>query len=85
MVYEYHPTGICAKTITVDVENGILKGVNFQGGCDGNHKGLIALSVGNNLEELSKKLKGITCGLRSTSCPDQLVKAMEEAISHSSL
>lgn len=85
MTYEYQPKGVCAQKIIVTIEDNILRDAHFVGGCNGNLKGLVSLSVGLSFEELSDKLKGITCGFKDTSCPDQLVKAMAEAISHDSL
>ena len=82
MKYEYRPQGICARLIYVDVKDGVLKDVAFEGGCDGNHKGLCSLAKGLTYEQLQDKLSGITCGFRRTSCPDQLVKAVEEAMKH---
>lgn len=75
----YRTSGICARAIHVvtDDEN-IIKEVTFDGGCDGNHKGIAALCIGMKAEEVSAKLAGITCGWKNTSCPDQLSKALEE-------
>ena len=80
MVIEYRPKGICPRTITVDVQDGIIKDIDFYGGCDGNHKGLKALVKGQDASKVAEQLKGITCGFRSTSCPDQLSKALEIAL-----
>ncbi len=74
----YSPKGICASKVDFDVEDGVVKNVVFTGGCDGNHKGLAALAEGMTPEEIVKRMKGITCGFRSTSCPDQLTAALEE-------
>ena len=70
--------GTCAVRIEFDVEDGVVKNVAFLGGCDGNHKGIAALVEGQKPEEVAKKLKGITCGRRTTSCPDQLALALED-------
>ncbi|MBO7333442.1 MAG: TIGR03905 family TSCPD domain-containing protein [Lachnospiraceae bacterium] len=78
----YTPSGICAKDIEFEVENDVIKGVKFVGGCDGNHKGLNALIIGMNVDEAINRLKGITCGPRSTSCPDQLACALEAYKKH---
>ena len=82
MKYEYKPSGICAQKIVVEMDGDVVKSVEFTGGCDGNHKGLCSLAEGMTYEQLKQKLSGITCGFRNTSCPDQLVHALEEAISH---
>lgn len=70
--------GVCASSLEFDVEDGVVKNVSFLGGCDGNHKGLAALAEGMTPDEAAKRLKGITCGMRNSSCPDQLSLALEE-------
>ncbi len=72
MHISYQPKGVCAAGLEFDIEEGVVKNINFMGGCDGNHKGLAALA------EAAKRLKGITCGRRNTSCPDQLAVALEQ-------
>lgn len=73
----YKPTGVCARSITVTVDdNDIVTSIEFVQGCDGNHKGLTAMCIGKPAAEVKEKLAGITCGFRSTSCPDQLSKAL---------
>ena len=76
----YQTQGICARFINVEIENEIIKNVEFIGGCDGNHKGICNLSIGLNIHDVIKNLKGITCGARSTSCPDQLAVCLEKYI-----
>ena len=78
MHVKYNTKGTCAVRIEFDVEDGVVKNVAFLGGCDGNHKGIAALVEGQKPEEVAKKLKGITCGGRTTSCPDQLALALED-------
>lgn len=78
----YTPTSVCAKKISFELEEGIVKNVNFEGGCNGNLKGISALVEGLSVESIIPKLRGITCGNRPTSCPDQLSKALEEAINN---
>jgi len=73
----YKPSGICATGIDFEVIDGKVEDVKFTGGCDGNHKGLNALIKGMNVDEAIERLRGITCGPRNTSCPDQLSKALE--------
>ncbi len=74
----YQPKGVCAVRLEFDVEDGVVKNISFLGGCDGNHKGIAALAEGMTPEEAAKRLRGITCGRRTTSCPDQLAVALEE-------
>ncbi len=73
----YTPKGICAVDINFEVEDNIVKSVVFTGGCDGNHKGLNALVKGMSVDEAIERLSGITCGPRSTSCPDQFAQALK--------
>lgn len=79
---EYTPKGICARHITVELDdNDVIKNVEFVGGCDGNHKGIISLCKDMKAGDAVERLKGITCGPRSTSCPDQLACALMECLS----
>ena len=78
MHYTYKTKGTCSQVIDFDVEDGVLSNVKFIGGCNGNLKGIGKLVEGMKVEEVAQKLKGIQCGPRSTSCPDQLAKACEE-------
>lgn len=80
MKYSYTPYGVCSRKIDVDIENGIIKDCRFTGGCNGNTTGVATLVKGMNAEEAVKKLKGIDCNGRGTSCPDQLAMALEEAL-----
>ncbi len=73
----YIPKGICAQVIDFDVVDDKVADVTFIGGCDGNHKGITALIKGMSVDEAIERLRGITCGPRNTSCPDQLSKALE--------
>ena len=75
---EYRPKGVCSQKITFDVEDGKVKNVKFLGGCNGNLQGIASLVEGMLVEEVIKKLEGIKCGYKDTSCPDQLAKALEE-------
>lgn len=74
----YKTTGVCSKEISFDVENGVLKSINFTNGCDGNLKGICNLVKNMNIDDVIEKLKGIDCKGRGTSCPDQLARALEE-------
>ncbi len=80
MFYRYKTQGTCAGYIDVDVEDGILKEAVFHGGCNGNLQAISTLVSGMGVEQLTQKLSGIRCGFKQTSCPDQLVKAVEAAI-----
>ncbi|MCI6151515.1 TIGR03905 family TSCPD domain-containing protein [Fusobacterium perfoetens] len=72
-------SGVCAREIALEIDdNGIIKNIEFLGGCDGNTHGIENLIIGMSKEDVIKKLKGITCGKKSTSCPDQLAKILEE-------
>jgi len=73
----YVTKGVCAKGIDFEVENGIVKEVKFEAGCNGNLKGLSSLVQGMKVEDVIEKIKGTTCGKRNTSCPDQLAVALE--------
>ncbi|HDK7161791.1 TPA: TIGR03905 family TSCPD domain-containing protein [Clostridium botulinum] len=78
-MYTYLPIGVCSKKITFDILNNKVVKVNFLGGCDGNLKGLSSLIEGMDIDDAIKRLQGITCGSKNTSCPDQLSKALQEA------
>lgn len=78
MHYEYQTTGTCSKKIEFDIENDSVRNIKFEGGCPGNLKILSKILDGWKKEEIIKMCKGNTCGLRKTSCIDQLVKALEE-------
>lgn len=80
MQYSYRTKGTCSRTITFDLENGIVSDIRFEGGCNGNLKGISALAEGKNAEEIIETLEGIRCGFKSTSCPDQLAAALKEAL-----
>ena len=76
----YHPKGVCSNTIDVQVEDGVIKSVKFTGGCNGNLQGISRLVAGMKVEDAIDRLKGIKCGFKSTSCPDQLACALQEII-----
>ena len=78
MEFSYKTNGVCSRTIHIDVEDGIVKKVRFDGGCNGNTKGIGSLVEGMPVDEVIKRLKGIKCGFKGTSCPDQLAVALEE-------
>ena len=78
MVHEYFPVGVCSMKMTIEVEDSVIKSVNFLGGCAGNTQGVASLIKGMNIDEAIKRLKGIDCRGRGTSCPDQLAIALEQ-------
>ena len=80
MMYTYMTKGTCSTQVYVNIEDGILKDAEFVGGCNGNLKGICALVKGMPVEEVKSRLSGIKCGFKQTSCPDQLAKAIEEAM-----
>ena len=75
---EYKTTRTCSQAINVEVENGIITSVQFVGGCAGNTAGIAKLVVGMNADDVIRKLEGTPCGMRPTSCPDQLAKALKQ-------
>ena len=77
MRYTYTPKGVCSQQIILDVENEIVNEIEVIGGCDGNLKGIASLVKGMKVEDVINKLKGIKCGYKETSCPDQISKALE--------
>ena len=77
---QYTTRGTCARFINFDLEDGKVKNVQFVGGCNGNLKGIGSLVEGMPAEEVIARLRGTTCGMKNTSCPDQLAKALEEAL-----
>lgn len=82
MEYNYKTQGTCSRSINFEIdENGCLKNVKFFGGCAGNLLGIASLVEGMKVEDVIDKLEGIKCGFKSTSCPDQLAKALKKTIS----
>lgn len=81
MQYEFHPQGVCSKTMRVRLnDDNIIEKLEIEGGCDGNLQGIAALVEGMPARSAVRKLKGIRCGLKSTSCPDQLALGLEQAM-----
>ena len=77
---EYNTRGTCSRKVIIDVEDGVITSCRFEGGCSGNTQGVAALVIGMTAEEAVKRIKGIKCGPRPTSCPDQLALALEQAL-----
>lgn len=80
MAYHYRTKGVCAATIHFDIQDGKVTDVRFDGGCHGNTQGIANLVEGMTPEEVIKRLSGIRCRIKNTSCPDQLAKALQEAL-----
>lgn len=79
MQYVYFTKGTCSSQITFDIEDNVVTNVRFKGGCNGNLQGISKLVEGKTVDEIEATLKGIRCGFKSTSCPDQLATAVREA------
>ena len=79
MEYRYKTHGTCSREIAFEIEDGKVKNVQFFGGCNGNLKGIGALVEGMEVAEVIRRVEGIRCGMKSTSCPDQLAQALKEA------
>lgn len=77
MEFAYKTKGVCSRNIYIDVEGDIVKKVQFEGGCNGNTKGISALVEGMKIDDVIEKLSGLTCGFKGTSCPDQLAEALK--------
>lgn len=77
---KYRPQGVCSSEIDIEIKDGVIDSVRFTGGCNGNLQGISALVKGMTPEEAISRLKGIRCGFKSTSCPDQLARALESMI-----
>ena len=80
MHYEYKTKGTCSQMIFFDINDGVVSNVQFIGGCNGNLKGIGKLVEGMKAEDIIARVEGVKCGMKSTSCPDQLAKALKEAI-----
>ena len=79
MQYEYRTKGTCSQRILFEINDGIVTNVQFLGGCNGNLQGISKLVDGMKVEEVIEKIEGIHCGMKPTSCPDQLARALKEA------
>lgn len=80
MKVEFKTKGTCSSLIEIQTEQGIIEEVRFQGGCNGNLKGICSLVKGMPVAEVIQRLEGIHCGARPTSCPDQLAQALKETL-----
>ena len=79
MDFTYKTKGTCSREIAFSVEDGKVKNVQFMGGCNGNLKGIAALVEGCDIDDVIARVEGICCGMKSTSCPDQLAQALKAA------
>ncbi len=77
---DYKTSGVCSRMIHLELDGDVVKSVEFEGGCNGNTKGVASLVRGMKATDAIERLKGITCGFRPTSCPDQLAQALEIAL-----
>ena len=77
MQYEYKTKGTCSQSISFEVNDGIVSNVQYFGGCNGNLKGISSLVEGMPIDEVISRLEGTTCGMKPTSCPDQLAQALK--------
>ncbi len=81
MTYTHRNKGVCSSSVSFDIDDsGIVRNVRFMGGCNGNTQGVARLAEGRPAKELVAALRGIRCGMRTTSCPDQLAQGIEEAL-----
>ena len=76
----YQPKGVCSRHMEIDVEDGVIQAVRVIGGCPGNLQGISSLLVGMTTDEAIRRMEGIRCGVKPTSCPDQLAKALKTAV-----
>ena len=77
---EYNTKGTCSRKVIVDIDDGVITDCSFVAGCPGNTMGVASLVKGMTVKEAIERLKGIRCGTKSTSCPDQLARALEDAL-----
>ena len=80
MTHTYRTRGVCSQQMTVELDNGIIRSVEIIGGCNGNLQGISHLVEGMDAQEAIRRMKGIRCGYKDTSCPDQLSIALEQAV-----
>ena len=78
-MFEYKTQGTCSQMIFFDIEDNKVKNVKFMGGCNGNLKGIAALVEGMDVDEVISRVEGVKCGMKRTSCPDQLAQALKAA------
>ena len=77
---QYTPKGVCSQRMEIDVEDGTIQAVRVLGGCNGNLQGIASLLKGMAVEDAVRRMEGLRCGMKSTSCPDQLAQALKTAL-----
>lgn len=80
MTIQFRPKGVCSQHMTIEVEEGVIRSLRVDGGCSGNLQGISRLVEGMETEEAIRRLEGIRCGFKATSCPDQLAQALKTAL-----
>ena len=78
MMYSYRPRGVCSQRMEIETEDGKIRSLSVLGGCDGNLQGIARLVEGMEIDEAIRRLEGIRCGSKPTSCPDQLAQALKQ-------
>ena len=80
MTIRYVPRGVCSKEFLIDVEDGVIRSAQIAGGCHGNLQGICRLIEGRKVEDAIQRMEGIRCGMKPTSCPDQIAQALKTAL-----
>lgn len=80
MTIQYTPRGVCSRRFVIDVEDGVIQSLRSEGGCNGNLQGISALLKGMKVEEAIDRMEGIRCGMKATSCPDQIAQALKTCL-----
>lgn len=80
MTIQYTPKGVCSRSFQIEVDEGVIQSVQVAGGCNGNLQGISSLLKGMTVEEAIRRMEGIRCGPKPTSCPDQLAQALKTAL-----
>ncbi len=80
MQFKYNPRGVCSREFVIDVEDGVIQSIQIAGGCHGNLQGISSLLKGMQVEDAIQRMEGIRCGMKSTSCPDQIAQALKKAL-----
>lgn len=80
MEYRYKPSGVCSREFVFDIKDDIIQSMDVVGGCSGNLQGISNLLVGMNINDVVKKVRGVKCGIKNTSCPDQIALALQKFI-----
>lgn len=80
MTIQYTPRGVCSRAFQIEVEDGVIESVQVIGGCSGNLQGISRLIEGMRVEDAIARMEGIRCGMKSTSCPDQIAQALKQAL-----